>query len=839
MKSLDHTFLNDACASDSSPARLARTMACALALLWAVAAPLESQTATGLVTVDFADSRDVNSASGLLFAITPSTAAARLGPVRPRLFRFHDYYTPFHTYYSWTALAERMQSIAPDAELNLLLGPGNVLPHRQPPYDNWPAYEAYLTELVDSLIAAGLDGVWEVWNEPDFPDFWRGTREQFFELYLRAYTILRQRLGPDAEIAGPSFGTYTHESMEAFLEFCLANGCQVNALTFHANDDTPAGIAAFPLNAQDARSSFLDNPRYAPLKIRRLLNNEIGGPIYTRQPAGTLAHYAAFEAGGGDAAVRSCWNDSAGASDCFNGTLNGLLTAGTLQPRSVWWAHTLYDAGVATRVGSTVSNANIVALASRAAGSPHPQVLIGHVDFGRALNGLPGTLSAQLQVNNVTALAPFSGVERVNVRIESIPATGEAALAAPLLVQTQTVTLAGGGTLVSLPAIGVGGVLRVTLEPSTAPTISTIASQVTYSGTSANATFTVSDPDTPLSSLTLSGASSNPSVVPHANVAFAGSGATRTVTVTPAPNATGSATITVTVRDPDGRSDSTSFTLTVQTLPFVGAPQNLQAISITGNTVTLGWTPGVGLMPATNHVLEGGVSPGQVLESIPTDSALRTFTFAAPDGAFYVRLKAVSGASVSASSNEIRIYVNVPAAPSPPVNLLGMVNGSQLALSWTNTAEGGIPSAIRLTVTGAHQAAFDLPAAAEYFSYAGVPAGSYAFTVAALNATGASAPSNAVTLGFPGVCAGAPLPPTSFQATKSGSVITATWDPPASGPAMTGYTLTVTGSFAGSFQTTARTLSGSVGPGSYTLSVAASNPCGQSAGTTAATVTIP
>ena len=283
---------------------------------------------------------------------------------------------------------------------------------------------------------------------------------------MRAYRILRQRLGPDAEIAGPSLGEDDHAAVQAFLEYCLANGCEVNALTFHANHDSPGGLAAYPLHVQDARTSFLDNPRYAPLRIRRILNNEMGGPIYTRQPAGTLAHYDAFEAGGADAAARSCWNNGAGMSECFNGTLNGLLTHGTLQPRAVWWAHTLYAAGVDTRVASTVSGPNVVSVASRSTATSTGQILIGHVDFDKTLNNQTGTLNVELDMNNITALPEFTGTGGVMIRIESIPATNEAPLSAPIPIRTSTAILSGGSTRVTLPPIAVGEVLRVTLSPA-------------------------------------------------------------------------------------------------------------------------------------------------------------------------------------------------------------------------------------------------------------------------------------------------------------------------------------------------------------------------------------
>src|SRR5207244_215135 len=75
-------------------------------------------------------------------------------------------------------------------------------------------------------------------------------------------------------------------------------------------------------------------------------------------------------------------------------------------------------------------------------------------------------------------------------------------------------------------------------------------------------TFTVGDVDTALASLTVSGSSSNPALVPNGNIVFGGSGANRTVTITPAANQTGVATLTVAVSDGQ-LSTSTSFQLTV------------------------------------------------------------------------------------------------------------------------------------------------------------------------------------------------------------------------------------------------------------------------------------
>jgi hypothetical protein len=271
----------------------------------------------------------------------------------------------------------------------------------------------------------------------------------------------------------------------------------------------------------------------------------------------------------------------------------------------------------------------------------------------------------------------------------------------------------------------------------------------------------------------------------------------------------------------------------------VQPPTALYAASIVGNTVTLRWTPpAVGPAP-TGYVLEGGVNPGEVLASIATGSAAPTYTIAAPSGSFYVRIYTQTAAGRSASpSNEIRIHVNVPVAPSAPANLLGMATGNSVALAWQNTFGGGSPANVILDVTGTLSTTVPL-GAAETFQFTGVPNGTYTFSLRAQNGGGVSPSSNSVTLTFPSACSGAPQAPTNLLTTKSGSTISVFWDPPTSGAAPTSYVLDVTGAFTGSFPSTGRALSGSAGAGTYNISVRATNPCGSGPGTPVQSVTLP
>ena len=145
-------------------------------------------------------------------------------------------------------------------------------------------------------------------------------------------------------------------------------------------------------------------------------------------------------------------------------------------------------------------------------------------------------------------------------------------------------------------------------------------------------------------------------------------------------------------------------------------------------------------------------------------------------------------------------------------------------------------SSIVLDVAGA--GSIVLPSQADRLEGASVPAGTYTVSARAMNATGSSASSNAVTLTIPGPCSGPPMAPAHFLAYKTGATLYLIWESPQSGPAPTGYVVNVTGSIAGNFPTTTRFVSAAVGPGTYTVSVTATNACG-TATTGTQSLTIP
>lgn len=270
----------------------------------------------------------------------------------------------------------------------------------------------------------------------------------------------------------------------------------------------------------------------------------------------------------------------------------------------------------------------------------------------------------------------------------------------------------------------------------------------------------------------------------------------------------------------------------------VQAPTGLYVASVNGNVATLRWNPPqLGPAPDT-YVLEGGVTAGTSIAVVPTGSTAPTFTFNAPNGSFYVRMKSARGGATSLASNEVRLHVNAALKPNAPGNVQGAVKGSALWLAWKNTFTGGTPQSLMLDVTGAATVSVPLPLS-ESFSLPGIPTGTFTFRLRALNAAGASSQSSAVTLTAPSTTCALPRVPTNFQVTKSGNVISASWDTPSGGTPAAGYRLNVSGAYTGSFPIAGLGFASGAPGGTYNFSVQAVNACGAGPVTAFQTVVIP
>ena len=184
----------------------------------------------------------------------------------------------------------------------------------------------------------------------------------------------------------------------------------------------------------------------------------------------------------------------------------------------------------------------------------------------------------------------------------------------------------------------------------------------------------MSDPDgTPLS---VSAVSSNTTVVPAGGVVLSGSGANGAVTISTAgATSLGSSTITLTASD-GSLTAVASFVITVMTSTVPGAPQNLVG-TVSRNTVLFTWqAPSTAATePVQTYVLDAGLAPGTTVISLPLGNVL-SFATMAPDGVFYVRVRAVTPAGSGPVSNEVQVTIGQSGPPLPPLSLLATVQGT-------------------------------------------------------------------------------------------------------------------------------------------------------------------
>lgn len=434
-------------------------VASAVLIMTACVLQAQPQNATG--QVDFSSPQTVHTAFGLLEgASSAGPSPANSGALQPGLWRLGMYRgADLGAVYQQAAQSRAMvHYVVSDRfcyPINQWCGIG-------PPFLNWPLYESMVGQAATQTL--GMNVMFDVWNEPDNPQFWSGTQAQFFEAYLRAYRVLRAA-APTALIGGPSSAVaYNKTFLQAFLNFCVANGCQVNFLSWHELDDNDQNIAEISAHLLDARSSFVDNPAYASLHLQRIDINETTGPISKDYPAAILEYLSQLEQGGADGASRSCWANSQGNSTCFDGSLDGLLTANGW-PRSSWWTYKIYSDGVNARVASTSSEARVPILGSASlSGAAAAQVLLGYYNLNAIETSSPAPMTVQVNLVGMDHLPFLTGAPTVHLRLEKMPASGESPLAQPVLVQESNVPWTGTSLTTTVSNIQSGEAYRITIR---------------------------------------------------------------------------------------------------------------------------------------------------------------------------------------------------------------------------------------------------------------------------------------------------------------------------------------------------------------------------------------
>ncbi|MCL1043690.1 FG-GAP-like repeat-containing protein [Shewanella marisflavi] len=272
------------------------------------------------------------------------------------------------------------------------------------------------------------------------------------------------------------------------------------------------------------------------------------------------------------------------------------------------------------------------------------------------------------------------------------------------LLPTANVILGGSGgsrTLTLKPAANQYGTSTVTVNVSDgttttsrsfvltvnsvndAPVVSAIANQSTNEDVNKAVSFTISDVETAATSLTITRASSNTTLLPTANVILGGSGGSRTLTLKPAANQYGTSTVAVNVSD-GTVTTSRSFVLTVNSVndaPVVSVIANQstnedvnKAVSFTISDVETAATSltitrassNTTLLPTANVIL-GGSGGSRTLTLKPAANKYGTST---------VTVNVSDGTTTTSRNFDLTVN-SVDDAPTVSLTLSAIVKESQ------------------------------------------------------------------------------------------------------------------------------------------------------------------
>ncbi len=257
----------------------------------------------------------------------------------------------------------------------------------------------------------------------------------------------------------------------------------------------------------------------------------------------------------------------------------------------------------------------------------------------------------------------------------------------------------------------------------------------------------------------------------------------------------------------------------------------------TGTTSSLAWTVADnGGAPVTSYTVSRAAGSGAYTPVATTTVPSFTDPGLTPGTTYRYVVTATNSAGASASSNPVSLIpTTVPSAPA----LSAAGGNSQVTLSWAAPADGGTPiTGYQISRGGVALATVGVTTS--YVDTTGTPGTAYSYRLAAVNANGASALSNAATATASTV-PGAPV----LTATAGKGTVSLAWTTPADGYSpITSWTI-LRGSTAGS-EVPVQTLSsgttyidgGLVGGATYFYKVVANNTNGAGAASNEAKATV-
>jgi xylan 1,4-beta-xylosidase len=101
-------------------------------------------------------------------------------------------------------------------------------------YDQWASICVHIIEHYNDGWANGFHHnitYWEIWNEPDIPEFWVGTPEEYFHLYEVTANAIKDH-DPNLKVGGPALAMGV-DYLEDFLKYCGTHDVPLDFVSWH------------------------------------------------------------------------------------------------------------------------------------------------------------------------------------------------------------------------------------------------------------------------------------------------------------------------------------------------------------------------------------------------------------------------------------------------------------------------------------------------------------------------------------------------------------------------------------------------------------------------------
>jgi hypothetical protein len=400
------------------------------------------------VTVDFSKPEKVQNLSGFLGTLSEDLISdEHIEPLKPGLMSVKD---------EKQLLRAKKLGLEPYVLLSYYWGyPGIAAQfRRQAPYNHLQEWKEVVSSVVDTF---GDEVTYYVWNEPDMPIFfgmWPGnSKENFYLVFKEAHDVIREKLGYEVKIAGPTF-SFLNSDFEGFMQFAKENQLRVDVLSFHMLYQKDSKLDGAMNRVKELRSLYVDEGNaFESVGLKEIHVNEyLRADRQNSRPGSILNFLRKLEQSGVDRASRACWADPSipcvgftcmGAyfiaewftpGTCRDGSINGLVNK-KKQVRASWWAYKSYVDGVDSRTKAESSSVNITALASSSSDfKDKAQIILAHTQSRRqsseiklslkGISSLPFMSDRSESLVYSVSVVPYQGsgakpVEKLALRIKS------------------------------------------------------------------------------------------------------------------------------------------------------------------------------------------------------------------------------------------------------------------------------------------------------------------------------------------------------------------------------------------------------------------------------------